>query len=120
MKELTKAEEEIMQYLWALNEAKVADIIDQMPEPKPAYNTVSTLIRILEQKDFVGYRKQGRGHVYFPKVAQAKYKDLSMKKLINTYFEGSFSSMVSFFVKKNDLSIGELEQLMDELQKQED
>jgi predicted transcriptional regulator len=120
MKELTKAEEEIMQYLWALEEAKVADIIDQMPEPKPAYNTVSTLIRILEQKDFVGYRKQGRGHVYFPKVAQAHYKDASMKKLINTYFEGSFSSMVSFFVKKNDMSISDLEQVMNELQKQED
>lgn len=115
MKELTRAEEELMQYLWQLKEAKVADIIELMPEPKPAYNTVSTIIRILEQKDFVGYRKEGRGHIYFPKVAQEVYKNASMKKLINNYFGGSFSSMVSFFVKKNDMSIAELEKLKEEL-----
>lgn len=117
MKELTKAEEEVMQYVWKLKEAKVADIIDHMPNPKPAYNTVSTLIRILEQKGFVGYQKQGRGHIYFPKVEQAQYKDASMKKLINNYFEGSFSSMVSFFMKKNDLRLSDLEQIMKDLNK---
>ncbi len=119
MKELTKAEEEVMQYLWKLNEAKVADIIEHMPNPKPAYNTVSTLIRILEQKGFVGYQKQGRGHVYFPKVKQAQYKDASMKKLINNYFEGSFSSMVSFFMKKNDMSLNDLEEIMKDLNKEQ-
>lgn len=119
MKELTKAEEEVMQYLWKLKEAKVADIIDVMPNPKPAYNTVSTIIRILEQKDFVGYQKQGRGHIYFPKVEQAQYKNASMKKLINTYFEGSFPSMVSFFMKKNDLRLSDLEEIMQDLHKDE-
>ena len=120
MKDLTKAEEEVMHYVWKLKDAKVADIIEEMPEPKPAYNTVSTLIRILEQKGFVGYQKQGRGHIYFPKVEQAQYKNASMKKLINTYFEGSFSSMVSFFVKKNDMSLTDLEQIMQELNKNEE
>jgi predicted transcriptional regulator len=120
MKDLTKAEEEVMQYVWKLKNAKVADIIEEMPEPKPAYNTVSTLIRILEQKGFVGYQKKGRGHVYFPKVEQAQYKNVSMKKLINTYFEGSFSSMVSFFMKKNDMSLTDLEQIMQELNKKEE
>lgn len=119
MKELTKAEEEVMQYLWKLKEAKVADIIDHMPSPKPAYNTVSTIIRILEQKNFVGYQKQGRGHIYFPLVEQAQYKNARMKKLINNYFDGSFSSMISFFVKKNDLNLSDLEQIMKDLHKNE-
>ena len=119
MKDLTKAEEEVMQYVWKLEKTKVADIIEVMPEPKPAYNTVSTIIRILEQKGFVGYEKQGRGHVYFPLVKKENYKNASLTKLMNSYFEGSFSSMVSFFMKKNDLSMNDLEQIMKDLNKNE-
>ena len=84
MKQLTKAEEDIMQILWDLEEANVASIIEQLPEPKPAYNTVSTIVRILESKDFVD-------------------------------FQGSFKSMVSFFMKKNDISIHEMEAIMEEI-----
>lgn len=119
MKDLTKAEEEVMHYLWKLEKAKVADIIELMPTPKPAYNTVSTIIRILEQKEFVGYEKQGRGHIYFPLVKKENYKNASLNQLMNRYFEGSFSSMVSFFMKKNDLSVADLEQIMKDLNENE-
>ena len=115
MKQLTKAEEDIMQILWDLKEANVASIIDELPEPKPAYNTVSTIVRILESKDFVDYRKEGRGHIYFPKVKKSEYSNQSLKKLMDGYFQGSFKSMVSFFMKKNDVSIQEMEAIMKEI-----
>lgn len=115
MKELTKAEEEIMHVLWHLKEANVAAILDQLPEPKPAYNTVSTIVRILESKDFVDYRKEGRGHIYFPKVKKADYSNQSLQKLMEGYFQGSFKSMVSFFMKKNDISIQEMETILHEI-----
>ena len=115
MKQLTKAEEDIMQILWGLEEANVASIIEQLPEPKPAYNTVSTIVRILESKDFVDYRKEGRGHIYFPKVKKTEYSNQSLNKLMDGYFQGSFKSMVSFFMKKNDISIQEMEAIMNEI-----
>ncbi|MGO3181621.1 MAG: BlaI/MecI/CopY family transcriptional regulator [Aequorivita sp.] len=114
-KQLTKAEEDIMQILWDLEEANVASIIEELPEPKPAYNTVSTIVRILESKDFVDYRKEGRGHVYFPKVKKTEYSNQSLNKLMDGYFQGSFKSMVSFFMKKNDISIQEMESIMKEI-----
>ena len=90
MKQLTKAEEDIMQILWDLKEANVASIIEKLSEPKPAYNTVSTIVRILESKDFVGYRKEGRGHIYFPKVKKTEYSSQSLNKSMDGYFQGSF------------------------------
>ena len=118
MKQLTKAEEEIMQILWELKEANVAAIVEQMPAPKPAYNTVSTIVRILESKGFVDYKKEGRGHIYFARVEKAKYSSDSMNKMVNDYFNGSFKSMVSFFVKKKDMSIEELESILKEVNKE--
>jgi len=115
IKQLTKAEEDIMQVLWALEEANVASIIEKLPEPKPAYNTVSTIVRILESKDFVDYRKEGRGHVYFPKVKKSEYSNQSLNKLMYGYFQGFCKSMVSFFMKKNDISIQEMEAIMKEI-----
>ncbi len=120
MKQLTKAEEDIMQILWQLGEANVATVIEQFPEPKPAYNTVSTIIRILESKEFVGYRKEGRGHIYFPKMMKQEYSNQSINKLVEGYFQGSFKSMVSFFVKKNDINITELEIILKEINAKED
>ncbi|MAN58833.1 MAG: CopY family transcriptional repressor [Flavobacteriaceae bacterium] len=119
MKQLTKAEEDIMQILWKLGEANVAAIIDELPEPKPAYNTVSTIVRILEAKEFVDYRKEGRGHVYFPLVHKQEYTHQSVTKLVEGYFQGSFKSMVSFFMKKNDISIKELESILHEIDKEQ-
>lgn len=120
MKELTKAEEEIMYWLWKLEEATVATIIAQMPEPKPAYNTVSTIIRILENKGVVGYRKQGRGHIYFPMVRKEVYSKFSLRKLVDNYFDGSAKSLLSFFVQKNDMSVTELEEILNEINKEKD
>lgn len=119
MKQLTKAEEEIMQILWELKEANVAAIIDEMPEPKPAYNTVSTIVRILESKDFVDHRKLGKGYIYFPLVEKETYTSQSMNRLIDGYFNGSFKSLVSFFVKENKMDTKELESILKEINKKE-
>jgi len=117
MKQLTKAEEDIMQILWQLQKANVKAIIEELPEPKPAYNTVSTIVRILENKGFVDYEKQGKGHIYFPLVEKQDYSNQSINKLVENYFQGSFNSMVSFFVKKNDISLNELESVLKEINK---
>lgn len=119
MKQLTKAEEEIMQILWDLSEANVATVIDQFQDPKPAYNTVSTIIRILETKGFVDYRKEGRGHIYFPKMQKSEYSNQSLNRLMDGYFQGSFKSMVSFFMKKNDIDINEMEEILKEINKEQ-
>jgi len=119
MKQLTKAEEEIMQILWDLKEANVASIIKKMPEPKPAYNTVSTIVRILENKEFVNHRQEGKGYIYFPIVGKETYSNPSMNQQMNNYFNGSFKSMVSYFMKKNDLSTQELENILKEIDKEE-
>ena len=117
MKQLTKAEEEIMQALWVLKKANVKSVIQILPEPKPAYNTVSTIIRILESKGFVDYEKQGKGHIYFPIVAKEAYSNQSINKLVDNYFQGSFKSMVSFFVQKNDVDVKDIEGLLEEINK---
>ena len=106
-----------MQILWDLKEANVALVIDQMPDPKPAYNTVSTIIRILETKNFVNHRKEGKGYVYFPLIEKEVYTDQSVNKLIDNYFNGSFKSMVSFFMKKNKMDTKELEAILKEMNK---
>lgn len=119
MKQLTKAEEEVMQILWELKEANVAGVIERMPEPKPAYNTVSTIIRILESKEFVSHRKEGKGYIYFPLVERETYTSQTMNKFVDGYFNGSFRSMVSFFVKKNKMDSKELEEILKEINKKE-
>ena len=111
MTELTKAEEEIMQMLWKLDKAFVKDIIDVLPEPKPAYNTVSTIIRILEKKGFVDHEAFGKTHRYFPKISKKDYTRQFMKGFVNNYFSNSYRQMVSFFAKENKLSLKELEEV---------
>ncbi len=111
-KQLTKAEEQFMQVLWEIEQGSVQDIIDELPEPKPAYNTVSTIIRILETKEFVGHKAKGRGYIYFPLIKKADYSNQSLQKLVDGYFDGSFKSLVSFFVKKNDVDLNELETIL--------
>ncbi|GAA4232744.1 BlaI/MecI/CopY family transcriptional regulator [Postechiella marina] len=119
MKQLTKAEEDIMQILWRLKKANVKSIIEHFAEPKPAYNTVSTIVRILESKGFVDYEKQGKGHVYFPLIALQDYSNQSINKLVDNYFQGSFKSMVSFFMKKNDISLNDMESILKDINKNE-
>ncbi|WP_372768342.1 BlaI/MecI/CopY family transcriptional regulator [Lutibacter sp.] len=110
--QLTKAEEQFMQVLWELEEASVQDIIDKLPEPKPAYNTVSTIIRILENKNFVSHKAKGRGYIYFPLVSKTIYSNQSLQKIVDGYFGGSFKSMVSFFVNKNEVDLKELDTIL--------
>ena len=119
MRQLTKAEEEVMQILWDLKKCNVAAIINELPEPKPAYNTVSTIVRILESKDFVDHEREGKGYLYYPVVQKSDYSNQSINKLVDGYFQGSFKSMVSFFMKKNDMSLVELEAILKEIKKEE-
>ena len=117
MKQLTKAEEEVMHILWELERSNVAGILERLPEPKPAYNTVSTIVRILESKGFVDHQQQGKGYIYFPLISKSEYSHRSLERLVEGYFQGSYKSLVSFFMKKQDLSLQELETLMKELKK---
>lgn len=117
IRELTKAEEEVMQILWDLGKAFVKEILEQMPEPKPAYNTVSTIVRILESKQFVGYTAYGKSHQYFPLVAKADYKNLLAGKLLQNYFNNSTTGMLSFFIENNKMDANELEEILELIKK---
>ncbi|WP_010521998.1 BlaI/MecI/CopY family transcriptional regulator [Aquimarina agarivorans] len=114
-KQLTKAEEDVMLLLWQLNKASVAELIAEMTAPKPAYNTVSTIIRILETKGFVDHEKKGKGYIYYPIINKKDYSKQSINKLMEGYFGGSFKSMVSFFVKENNVSVAELDEILKEI-----
>ena len=111
MRELTKAEEQVMQILWEVKKGFVKDVLAKMPEPKPAYNTVSTIIRILEKKGFVGYNAYGKTHEYFPIVDKTEYSNFYLKNFIGGYFGGSFQKLVSFFAKENDMDVQDFESL---------
>ena len=116
-KQLTKAEEQIMQVLWDLKLCTVKEVIEKLPEPKPAYNTVSTIVRILETKKFVAHEQHGKGYKYYPLIEKETYSNQSLHKLVNGYFNGSFKSMVSFFVQKNDMDLEDLETILKEIDK---
>ena len=118
LKELTKAEDQVMQILWMLKKAFVKDIIEHMPEPKPAYNTVSTIVRILETKGFIGHKAYGKTHEYFPLITKDKYTKFYLNNLIAGYFNGSFQNLVSFFAKENKVDANDLEKLLNEIKKQ--
>jgi predicted transcriptional regulator len=117
MKELTKAEEQIMQLLWEQEKAFVKDIVEQMPNPKPAYNTVSTIIRILEKKGFIGHHAYGKTHEYYPLIARKDYTRTYMKSFIRNYFSGSFQEMVSFFAKEDKMSLADLDELVEDVKR---
>lgn len=117
MKELTKAEEQVMQFLWKLEKAFVKDLVDEMPEPKPAYNTVSTIVRILEKKGFVGHNAYGKTHEYFPLVGREEYTRSFMKNFMRNYFSGSFKEMVSFFAKEDNMSLADFDELMENVKR---
>lgn len=111
MKELTKAEEQVMQLLWRIGKGHVNDLLGYFPEPKPAYNTVSTIIRILEKKEFVGHETVGKSHRYFPKVSKRDYARFTMKQMLNGYFSNSYKQMVSFFAREDNLTLKEMEEI---------
>lgn len=109
---LTRGEEEVMQILWTLEQATVSEIIDNMSEPKPKYTTVATFIKILENKGYVDHNIEGRSHRYFPIVGKDEYASIVTKSLLSDYFGGSLSQLVSFFGKKEDISIGEMNEIL--------
>lgn len=111
MKQLTRAEEQVMQVLWDLENAFVRDILDKLPRPKPAYNTISTIIRILEKKGFVGYKAFGKAHEYYPLVSKREYRKKYFKGFLSNYFGNSYMALTSFFTKEQNLSIKELEEI---------
>lgn len=111
MIQLTKAEEELMQVLWKLEKAFVKEVIEELPEPKPAYNTVSTIIRILEKKGAVAHEAFGKSHRYFPTISKEEYQKFSMKNLLKSYFSNSLTNFVSFFAESGELSENELNEL---------
>lgn len=118
MKELTKGEEQIMQVLWMIKKGFVNDIMEKLPEPKPAYNTVSTIVRILEKKGFVGHTAYGKTHEYYPTVSKDKYTKGFLKGFVENYFSNSYQNMVSFFSKNENLSTKEMEEIIKMLQDQ--
>ena len=114
--ELTRAEEQVMQILWQRGPSAVKDVLADLPAPAPALTTVSTIVRILEQKGFVGYEPVGRGYRYHALVAQDDYRRFSLRKLIRGYFGGSFTQLVSFFAQDENLDAAQLDALLRQAQ----
>jgi BlaI family transcriptional regulator, penicillinase repressor len=112
IKELTRAEEQVMQVLWDLKRGFVKDILEAIPEPKPAYNTVSTIIRILETKGVVDHEAFGKSHRYFPIISKEEYKGFAAGKLLSNYFSDSVENMFSFFVKEKKIDLKEADEIL--------
>ncbi len=111
MKRLTKAEEEVMQYFWESGPSTVSQIIKLMPEPTPPHSTISSIVRILEKKEFLDHKAYGRTYEYRPIIDKKTYSKFSIKKLVANYFEGSMNDLVSFLIQENDLSLKDLVEL---------
>lgn len=117
MKTLTKAEEQIMHILWRIQKGFLKEIMEEIPEPKPHSNTIATILKILVEKKFVSYEVFGRQHQYYALVQKDAYSKGTLKDFVGDYFEGSYKEAVSFLVEKNQLSIDDLELLLNELKK---
>jgi predicted transcriptional regulator len=119
IKALTNAEEEIMQMLWRLKKAFIKEILEKFDEPKPAYSTVSTIIRILFEKGFVNYKAYGRTYQYFPVISKDEYRKARMSSFVRDYFANSYPKMVSFFVREDFITVKEMDEIMEVLRKEE-
>ena len=120
MEELTKAEERIMQIMWGLKKAFVKDIIEELPDdPKPPYNTISSVIRILVSKGYINYKAYGKTYEYFPAISKAEYRKIKIQKIMSGYFGNSPASLVSHIVNEEKLSKEEIKQLKDLIEKME-
>jgi BlaI family penicillinase repressor len=115
---LTKAEEQIMQILWDMGEGLVKDIRNRFEDPKPARNTVSTVVRVLEKKGYVGHKAYSNVHIYYPLVSKSEYSKSQLFGLMESYFDNSFPAMASFFAREKDLSVKELDELHDDTRKE--
>ena len=117
MEKLTNKEEEIMRVLWKLKQAFVKEVVAELPEPKPHYNTISTVIRNMEEKGFIGHNAFGKTHQYYPIVSKEAYKKTFMHKTIQHYFEDSYKNVVSFFAKEDKISVSELKEIISIIEK---
>ena len=111
MKELTKAEQQVMHHIWELKKSFLKDIVEAFPEPRPAYTTISTVIRVLVKKGFVGFKTYGKVHEYHPEISRQSYFRTHVKSLINNHFDGSVVSFASFFTGDDAMGVGELEEI---------
>jgi BlaI family penicillinase repressor len=112
MRDLTRAEEEVMQVLWKIEKGFVKEILGHFDEPRPAYNTVSTIVRILQDKGFVEHKAYGRTHEYFPLISKDEYSKSHLSNFVNDYFSNSYGKMVSFFAQEKKISLREMEEIM--------
>ncbi len=111
MKELTKAEEQVMQYIWKLEKAFLKDVVEQFPEPKPAYTTISTVIRVLVKKGFLTYNTYSKVHEYYPLISKGEYFRIHFKSIIRSFFNGSVANFASFFTEGEDITVSDLEKI---------
>ena len=112
MKKLTKKEEELMKMLWKLEKAFVKDIVELYPDPKPHYNTISSLVRLLQDKGIIGFKQYGNTYQYFPLISKEEYRRSFMNQVVSDYFDNSYKSAVAFFVKEKNLSEEEIDELV--------
>jgi BlaI family penicillinase repressor len=115
MKHLTNREEEIMELFWEKGDLFVKEIIEMLEEPKPHYNTISTIVRLLEDKGFVGHKQYGNTYRYFALISREEFSKNTMKKMVNKYFDQSYASVVSMFVKEEKISIEEIQELIQQV-----
>jgi len=113
MKKLTRKEEELMKILWKIKEGFVKDMIEQYPNPKPHYNTISSLVRLLEDKGFVEHKAYGNTHQYFPLIIKQDYRKTYIKDVVKDYFDNSYKQTVSLFIEEQKLSDEDLEEIME-------
>ena len=112
MKRLTRKEEELMKILWFMEKGFVKDILARYPKPKPHYNTVSSLIRTLQEKKIIGFKQYGNTYEYFPLISKEEYKKVFMQLIIKDYFDNSYKNAVSFFIEDKNLKPEELEEII--------
>ena len=113
MRELTRAEEQVMHILWEIETGFVRDILEHFPHPRPAYNTVSTITRILQDKGFVSHKAYGRTHEYYPLITKDEYMKIHMSNFVKDYFANSYEKMVSFFAREQKITVKDMEEIME-------
>lgn len=118
IRELTKAEEEVMQILWMIRKGFIKDLHEKFEEPRPAYSTVSTIVRILIEKGFIDYKAYGRTHQYFPVISRDDYRRSRLNSLVRNYFSNSYQKMVSFFAREDSLTIKDMEEIMEMMKRE--
>ncbi|MGJ3234698.1 BlaI/MecI/CopY family transcriptional regulator [Marivirga sp.] len=111
MKELTKAEEQLMRHLWKLNKAYLKDIVDEYDEPKPAYTTISTVVNVLVRKGIIGFDLHGKAKHYYPLISKEEYSNYSIRGFVNNFFNNSYKQFASFFTSRKELSVNELKEI---------